>query len=716
MPERKAFTMPGEAGHEELVLKLAKRWGADMIRDSDGTKLSKKLLESEFGIYATICIIRGHNEWLKEHQNALQQCFLCTKPKIAQTEFLRLRLMDDFFDRQFKVNDSLESVALWQVFDRTSGNEVPRGMWSYSKESGEILVGAKPWHRYTATFLAWRLWEEISMYNHLTNNWDAEPLMPLDPVYPEARLYLKDWLEKWCEENEMVDVVRFTSFFYNFTWMWSSDPENRNIFTDWASYDFAASPLALRLFEEKYGYRLSAEDFARNGRYNATHRPPGRKLRDWMEFVSDSVRAFAAELIGIVHTHGKLAYVFYDDTWIGLEPGNGKFEEFGLDGIIKCVFSGFEARLCAAAKTPVHELRFHPYLFPVGLGGAPTFSPGGDPASDARRYWINVRRALLRQKVERAGLGGYPRLVADFPDFVVAVEDIMGEFREILKLHEGGTPICANAKIGILHAWGSLRAWTLSGHFHETGQFVLIHLLESLSGLPFEVKFIDFNDLRSGAAEGLDVIINAGRAMDAWSGGDAWSDPDVVSILSKWVFEGGAFIGVSEPSAIYGFDSFFRMAHVLGVDLDIGEMACHGKLKFESERIPELFKGINPEEVLRPLDGVYILDKSTAVLEERNGSVMLSSHPFGKGCGIYISGFKTSPAGHRFLLNLIINATCLDFEYITDNPYTECAVFKDSKKIAFFNNTFEEHEASCAVDGKAYRISLPPGGFGILDI
>ena len=34
------FTLPGEAGYEELTLRLAKKWGADVVRDSDGTQLS----------------------------------------------------------------------------------------------------------------------------------------------------------------------------------------------------------------------------------------------------------------------------------------------------------------------------------------------------------------------------------------------------------------------------------------------------------------------------------------------------------------------------------------------------------------------------------------------------------------------------------------------------------------------------------------------------
>ena len=38
------FTLPGEAGYEKLTLELAKKWGADVIRDSDGTHLSDEIV------------------------------------------------------------------------------------------------------------------------------------------------------------------------------------------------------------------------------------------------------------------------------------------------------------------------------------------------------------------------------------------------------------------------------------------------------------------------------------------------------------------------------------------------------------------------------------------------------------------------------------------------------------------------------------------------
>ena len=48
------FTLPGEAGYEKLTLELAKKWGADVIRDSDGTKLSQDILDAGYQIYSTV--------------------------------------------------------------------------------------------------------------------------------------------------------------------------------------------------------------------------------------------------------------------------------------------------------------------------------------------------------------------------------------------------------------------------------------------------------------------------------------------------------------------------------------------------------------------------------------------------------------------------------------------------------------------------------------
>lgn len=485
-------------------------------------------------------MIREHNEWAKKNHDKLQQCFLMTSPAVAAEGKLTIELMKDFFEEQFSVNDSDRAFRYWQVYDRTTDTLLAADKWSYDKEKGCVTIEEPAaWHSYTVSFMAYRIWEEISMYNHTTNNWDKEHLMQIDPIYPQTQEFLLEWMKEWCETHPATTVVRFTSMFYNFVWIWGSDVRNRNLFTDWGSYDFTVSEKALDDFAAKYGYELTAEDFINQGKLHVTHMPGSRKKADWMEFINDFVISFGRKLIDMVHEYGKKAYVFYDDSWVGIEPYNGRFEEFGFDGLIKCVFSGFEARLCAGVKVDTHELRLHPYLFPVGLGGAPTFMDGGDPTLEAKKYWNSVRRALLREPVQRIGLGGYLHLVEGYPDFCDYIEQVADEFRTIGEFHKEGRPYSIRTKAAVLHYWGKLRSWTLSGHFHETYMNDLIHINEALSGLPVDVSFISFEDVLNGALENVDVVINAGFAGSAWSGGDVWKNPAVVEKLTRFVYEGG---------------------------------------------------------------------------------------------------------------------------------------------------------------------------------
>lgn len=693
------FTLPGEAGYEKLTLQMAKKWGADVIRDSDGTKLSPEITSAGYGIYSTICIIRDHNEWAKDHKDMLQQTFLMAGPEVACKERLCINLIKNFYSEQFAVNDSPEALAYYQVFDRTENRELENDEWSYDKETESVIIyKCKKWHKYTVNFLAYRIWEEISMYNHVTNNWDKEHLMQIDPRYPEVREYMLQWLKTWCEQHPETTVVRFTSMFYNFVWIWGSSERNRNLFTDWASYDFTVSPLALQEFEKEYGYRITSEDFINRGKLQVTHMPASRAKLDWMRFINKFVADFGRKLTDLVHQYGKQAYVFYDDSWVGIEPYSELFPEFGFDGLIKCVFSGYEVRLCSGVDVETHELRFHPYLFPVGLGGAPTFMEGGSPAADAREYWIHVRRALLRVPIQRIGLGGYLHLVQDFPDFCDYIEQIADEFRDIKELHEKGTPYRVKTKTAVLHYWGKMRSWTLSGHFHETDKNDLIHINEALSGLPVEVDFISFEDVLGGKLDDYQVVINAGYEGSAWSGGDSWKNDDVVEKLTEWVYKGGCLLGVGQPSAVRGYDTFFRMAHVFGIDEDTGARICHGKWQYEVGKAPDTYHNADGRgEVPRIPDtmeladnpGLYLTDgKALVMAESKDGHPAYTINRFGEGCAVYLSGFRFSYEAADFLFKLILFAGKeQDALYVSDNAQVETAYFSGSRTLVLINNS-----------------------------
>ncbi len=721
MKTKGGFTLPGESGYEKLTLELCEKWGADCIRDSDGTQLSEEILSSGVPIYSTICMVRSVNEFAKKHPDMLQRNFLSTDPVLAEGETLRIKPLEKYFRPQFDICPTDDVKKLWQVWDRTDGTLVSSDNWEYDRDTETVTVkNTVPYHLYTVSFMARRLWEEISMYNHITNDWgDKEHLMAVEPRYPEVRAELLRYLDEWCEAHPATKVVRFTSMFYNFTWIWGADTKQRSIYTDWGSYDFAVNPVALDGFEAEYGYRLTAEDFIREDRHNPTHTPPTKRYRDWMEYTGKFVREFGRECVDVVHKHGKLAYVFYDDTWVGIEPWSGKFKEFGFDGLIKCVFNAFEARLCAGvADVPTHELRLHPYLFPTGLKGEPTFAPGGHPEADAKRYWACVRRAMLRVKIDRIGLGGYLSLTEPFPAFQDEIAKIADEFRTLKSFHEAGEPWKTGVKVAVLHSWGSLRTWNCSGHMHEHPELPLNHIYEALAGQPFDVRAISLDEVAEhGVPEDVDVIINAGREGDAWSGGEAWADPRLIAAINEFVARGGGFIGVGEPSAVRGFGRHFRTADILGVDEEIGATVCFEKYKFDVKPHYITADISCAPEFHNHTSGVYALGGGTDVLAARGTEVVCAAKQFGKGRGVYLSGFTFGSDNARLLYRALLWASGkeeLSEVYMTSDARFECAFYPESGKLVVINNSAEAGKVTVKTPDGELALEIEGEGIAIV--
>jgi beta-D-galactosyl-(1->4)-L-rhamnose phosphorylase len=718
------FTLPGEAGYEDLTMELAKKWGADAIRDSDGTILSDKIIAAGFDIYSTICLIRCDNKWAKANQDKLQQNYLMSYPVVAEGDTVQVMLLDGYFREQFRVNINDDPKTWWQVFDRTTGQEVPADRWNLEPAKGIVTITkTTPWHKYTVNFLAYRIWEEISMYNHVTNNWgDREHLMPIDPIYPKTQEFILSYLEKWLKEHPRTKIVRFTSMFYDFAWFWGDSPQLRFIYADWGSYEMTVSPYALRQFAQAKGYKLTSEDFVNNGAYCSTHNVPSTRLLDWMDFINNFVVTFGAKCIDLVHKAGKQAYMFYDDHWVGTEPYGDRFKDFGFDGLIKCVFNAFEARLCAGVRgVKAKELRLHPYLFPTGLRGEPTFMKGGDPASDARRFWANIRRGLLREPVDRIGLGGYLHLVQDFPDFVETINGINDEFRAIKQLHADGSPYTAPLKVAVLTAWGKLRSWVYVGHFIHGME--LYEVTESLAGLPIEVTFISFDDIiRNGIPRDVQVILNAGRVNSAWSGGDHWKNENILAAITAWVAGGGGFIGVGEPSACMHSSQYFQLAHVLGVDRKTGMTWGLSKRKY-AQAGPEHFilqdsKG--DIDFGNDIDNVFVVDKEAEVLAEKDGSPRITVHNFKRGRSIYLSGYKFTPQNTRLLHRALFWTASREGDFgpwTCSNIHTDCAYYPKGKKLVVINSSDKREKTKVFTSGgKSIDIILEPHGIKIMDV
>jgi beta-D-galactosyl-(1->4)-L-rhamnose phosphorylase len=719
-----SFTLPGQAGYERLTLELAKKWGADTIRDSDGTQLSPEIVQAGYDIYSTVCVVRSVQPWARENLGKIQQSFLMSFPIVAERGAVTVDLLKGYFREQFVVNFIDDPKKWWQVIDRTTGAELPKRRWSFSAKKGTVTIsGAIKGHKYTVNFLAFRIWEEISMYNHITNDWgDREHLAAVDPMHPETQKVLLAFLKRWLDEHPDTTVVRFTSMFYNFTWFWGDDPNLRYIYSDWGDYEMTVSPRALRLFEKEYGYKLTSEDFVNGGLYNSTHNAPSRRYRDYMEFIHKFVVEFGKKCVDLVHERGKKAYVFYDDHWIGVEPYSPRFKDFGFDGLIKCVFNAFEVRKCAhATGVKTHELRLHPYLFPTGLKGEPTFKEGGNPTLDAKNFWIDARRGIIRAPIDRIGLGGYLSLVEPYPDFQEYIAQLTREFRLLKSFHHGDKAYTAPFKVAVLTAWGSLRSWQASGHF--TPGLDYNELIESLAGLPLDVVFIGFDDLLvKGVPAGVKVIINCGRDGSAWSGGHYWEEPKINEMLTQWVQGGGGFIGIGEPSAAAEPGQLFRLSHVLGVDRDRGERLANGKYRYAAPE-GEHFITADIEGELdlgRDIEGIYAVGPGLRVLAERNGSPRIATREFGKGRSVYFSGFKFAPQNTRLIHRAIHWAANREKEFPIwncTNIRTECAWFPKRRKLVVINNSDTAQETGVwDMNGRVRRVSLEAHGIEIVDM
>ncbi|MCX7658584.1 MAG: 1,3-beta-galactosyl-N-acetylhexosamine phosphorylase, partial [Oscillospiraceae bacterium] len=319
----------------------------------------------------------------------------------------------------------------------------------------------------------------------------------------------------------------------------------------------------------------------------------------------------------------------------------------------------------------------------------------------------NVRRALLQAPIDRIGLGGYLHLVQDFPDFCDYIEKISDEFRTIKQFHKDGKPYVLKPKVAVLSFWGKLRSWTCSGHYHETYMHDLININESLSGMPLDVRFISFDDIKNGILEDINIIINAGYEGSAWSGGEIWADERIVTALTEWVHKGGAFIGVNEPSASRGFDTLFRMAHVLGIDKDTGERVCHGKWKFKAfDKSGIIASGSS----FAAKENIYLTDGKAEVLLEKDSLPVVSAYSFGKGKGIYFSSYKHSTENAKTLLNAILYASGepLTQKYIPDNLYVECAYYPESKTLVAINNSNSAQSAGIDTDSGKIKVYLEP--------
>ncbi|MFQ8663716.1 MAG: 1,3-beta-galactosyl-N-acetylhexosamine phosphorylase [Lachnospiraceae bacterium] len=704
-------TLPSESNFLNETKEMLDRWGADALRDSDGTKLDAATKALDAKIYTTYFVARGHNEFAQEHMDECQQMLLMSKHNVATENTVTIDFLDGYYREQVVADYVHDPKKWWEVIDRTTGEVVPVSCWEVDQDKDLVTIkDAVPFHEYTVSFFVYAIWDPTQMYNHITNNWGDKPHdIPFDVRQANSGAFAKDYLKQWLIDNPDTDVVRFTTFFYHFTLVFNDQAKEK--FVDWFGYGATVSIKALEEFEQEYGYALRPEDIVDNGYYNSTFRVPTRAYRDYMDFIQRFVAKKAKELVEITHEAGREAMMFLGDNWIGTEPYGPYFEDIGLDAVVGSVGGGATLRLISDIPGVKYtEGRFLPYFFPD------TFYEGNDPCIEAIDNWLSARRALMRNPVDRIGYGGYLSLAYKFPKFVDYIEKVTDEFRLIYDNVKGKKAYCG-LKVGILNSWGKIRSWQpyMVAHalwYKQTYSY--FGILESLSGAAVDVQFLSFDEIREhGVPADIDVIINAGDAGTAFSGGEEWLDEKLVTTIRQWVYNGGGFVGVGDPTAIHHGGRFFQLADILGVDKELGFTLSTDKY-FKTA----LDKHFITEDRSADFDfgeskhDIYALSPATEIIEYSNNEVHMAANTYGKGRGVYISGLPYSYENTRLLMRSMFYAASKEDRYhiwYADNLNCEVNAYPESGKYAILNNSNETQTTKFYDgEGNCETITLEP--------
>ena len=537
-------TIPTDLDVVPETLELMKRWGADAIRDCDGTDFPEALKDADAEIYSTYYTTRKDNEWAKANPEEIQQMYLMTPFYTADSESLSIEIMKGLYPDMLSPNTRDDIKRWWEVVDRTTGKVVPTDEWDYNEEEGKVTIKAVPFHEYTVSFLAYIMWDPVHMYNAVTNDWkDVEHQITFDVRQPKTHEYTLKRLRKFIEDHPYVNVLRFTTFFHQFTLVF--DELAREKYVDWYGYSASVSPYILKQFEEEVGYPFRAEYIIDQGYYNNQYRVPSKEFQDFQAFQRREVAKIVKEMTEITHECGKKAMMFLGDHWIGTEPFMEEFKTLGIDAVVGSVGNGSTLRLISDIEGVKYtEGRLLPYFFPD------VFNENGDPVKEAKYNWVTARRAILRKPIDRIGYGGYLKLALQFPEFLDYVEQVCNEFRTLYANVKGTTPYCVK-KVAVLNCWGKMRAWGCHMVHHALYQkqnYSYAGIIESLSGAPFDVVFINFQDILDNPAilDDIDVIINVGDADTAHTGGEWWENPKIIEAIRGFVYNGGGIIGVGE--------------------------------------------------------------------------------------------------------------------------------------------------------------------------
>lgn len=327
--------------------------------------------------------------------------------------------------------------------------------------------------------------------------------------------------------------------------------------------------------------------------------------------------------------------------------------------------------------------------------------------------WVTARRAILRKPIDRIGYGGYLKLALEFPEFVDYVKSVCDEFRTLYTNIKGTTPYCVRT-VAVLNCWGKMRAWgnhMVHHALYYKQNYSYAGIIEALSGAPFDVKFISFEDIKENPEilNGIDVIFNVGDADTGYTGGEYWTDEEIVTAVKSFIYNGGGFIGVGEPTAHQANGRYFQLAGILGVEEERGYTLNYDKYNWEEHShfiTEDCTKSIDFGEGKK---NIFALE-GTTVLCQRDKEVQMAVNEFGKGRSVYISGLPYSFENNRLLYRAIL-WSAHDEENInrwfSTNFNVEVHAYVKNGKYCVVNNTYEPQSTIVYKgDGTSFELQM----------
>ena len=129
-------TIPTDMDVVKETLEIMNEWGADAIRDCDGTEFPQELRDTGAKVYATYYTTRKNNAWAKANPDEIQQMYIMTKFHTA-------------------TSDTLSILGALRLIVAKELDIIPEGKWNflwitempffeYDEETGEWLAMHHP--------------------------------------------------------------------------------------------------------------------------------------------------------------------------------------------------------------------------------------------------------------------------------------------------------------------------------------------------------------------------------------------------------------------------------------------------------------------------------------------------------------------------------------------------------------------------------------------